>query len=75
MQAHWFYTVWPFIGVGGAIVMIAILLLTDTFRGSTTVSRWRDPMWLAWLAVPFYCCISSRSTACRWLASTTQSRK
>ena len=54
MQAHWFYTVWPFIGVGGAIVMIAILLLTDTFRGSTTVSRWRDPMWLAWLAVPFY---------------------
>ena len=54
MQTHWFYTVWPFIGVGGAIVMLAILLMTDTFRGSTTVSRWRDPMWLAWLAVPFY---------------------
>jgi hypothetical protein len=54
MQQHWFYTVWPFIGVGGAIVMVAILLMTDTFRGNTTVSRWRDPMWLAWLAVPFY---------------------
>jgi len=54
MQTHWFYTVWPFIGVGGAIVMIAILLLTDTFRGNTTVSRWRDPVWLAWLAVPLY---------------------
>jgi len=40
--------------VGGAIVMVAILLLTDTFRSDTTVSRWRDPMWLAWLAVPFY---------------------
>jgi hypothetical protein len=40
--------------VGGAIVMIAILLMTDTFRGSTTVSRWRDPAWLAWLAVPLY---------------------
>ena len=52
MQTHWFYTVWPFIGIGGAIVMIAILLMTDTFRGSTTVSRWRDPVWLAWLAVP-----------------------
>ena len=26
MQQHWFYTVWPFIGVGGAIVMVAILL-------------------------------------------------
>ena len=54
METHWFYTVWPFIGVGGALVMLAILLLTDTFRGSTTGSRFRDPMWLAWLAVPFY---------------------
>ena len=54
MQQHWFYTVWPFIGIGGAIVMVAILLMTDTFRGNTTVSRWRDPMWLAWLAVPLY---------------------
>ena len=54
MQSHWFYTVWPFIGVGGAIVMVAILLTTDTFRGNTTVSRWRDPAWLAWLAVPLY---------------------
>jgi len=39
---------------GGAIVMVAILLITDTFRGNTTVSRWRDPAWLAWLAVPLY---------------------
>ena len=54
MQSHWFYTVWPFIGVGGAIVMVAILLTTDTFRGNTTVSRWRDPAWLARLAVPLY---------------------
>ena len=54
MQTHWFYTVWPFIGIGGAIVMIAILLMTDTFRGSPAVSRWRDPEWLAWLAVPLY---------------------
>jgi hypothetical protein len=34
--------------------MVAILLMTDTFRGNTTVSRWRDPVWLAWLAVPLY---------------------
>ena len=26
MQTHWFYTVWPFIGLGGAVVMVAILL-------------------------------------------------
>jgi len=36
------------------MVILAILLLTDTFRGNTTLSRWRDPEWLAWLAVPFY---------------------
>jgi Protein of unknown function with HXXEE motif len=54
VQTHWFYTVWPFIGLGGAVVMVAILLMTDTFRGNTTVSRWRDLVWLAWLAVPLY---------------------
>ena len=54
MQTHWFHTVWPFVGGGAAIVMVAILLLTDTFRANTKVSRWRDPVWLAWLAVPLY---------------------
>ena len=42
MQQHWFYDVWAFIGAGGAIVMVAILLTTDTFRSNPTVSRWRD---------------------------------
>ena len=53
MQQHWFHTVWPFVGGGAAIVMVAILLTTDTFR-ATKVSRWRDPVWLAWLAAPLY---------------------
>jgi hypothetical protein len=54
MELNWFGTVWPFIGLGGAIVMVAIMLLTDTFRGNTAVSRWRDPVWLGWLAAPLY---------------------
>ena len=54
MQQHWFYDVWAFIGTGGAIVMVAIMLTTDTFRSNTTVSRWRDAVWLAWLAAPLY---------------------
>ena len=54
MQQHWFHTVWPFAGGGAAIVMVTILLTTDTFRGNTTVSRWRDPVWLASLAAPLY---------------------
>ena len=53
MQQHWFHTVWPFAGGGAAIVMVAILLTTDTFR-ATKGSRWRDPVWLAWLAAPLY---------------------
>ena len=54
MQQHWFYDVWAFIGAGGAIVMVAIMMTTDTFRSNLTVSRWRDVVWLAWLAVPLY---------------------
>jgi Protein of unknown function with HXXEE motif len=54
MEANWFYTVWPFIGIGGVLVIIPILLLTDTFRSDRTVSRWRDAVWLAWLAAPLY---------------------
>jgi len=54
MQPNWFDTAWPSIGLGGMIVMVAIMLVTDTFRGNTAVSRWRDPVWLGWLAAPLY---------------------
>jgi Protein of unknown function with HXXEE motif len=54
MQMNWFDIGWPFVGLGGTIVMIAIMLMTDTFRGNTAMSRWRDPVWLGWLAAPLY---------------------
>ena len=54
MQMNWFDTAWPFIGLGGAVVMVAIMMTTDTFRGNTAESRWRDPVWLGWLAAPIY---------------------
>jgi hypothetical protein len=54
MQISWFDIGWPFVGLGGTIVMIAMMMLTDTFRGNTAVSRWRDPVWLGWLAAPIY---------------------
>ena len=28
MQQHWFYDVWAFIGAGGAIVIVAIMITT-----------------------------------------------
>ncbi|MBR0405940.1 MAG: HXXEE domain-containing protein [Eggerthellaceae bacterium] len=48
------YLAWPWIGLGGAIVLFVILFATDWFRSRTDVGRWRDPAWLAWLAVPVY---------------------
>ena len=35
-------------------MLVTILFTTDTFRSNLTVSRWRDLVWLAWLAVPLY---------------------
>jgi hypothetical protein len=54
MKMSWFDIGWPFVGLGGAAVMVIIMLVTDTFRGNTAVSRWRDPIWLGWLAAPLY---------------------
>jgi hypothetical protein len=34
--------------------MIAVLFWTDAFRANLAVSRWRDLVWLCWLAVPLY---------------------
>ena len=59
MQQHWFYDVWAFIGAGGAIVMVAIMMTTDTFRSNLTVSRWRGSPRRS------TGCINWRNTACR----------
>src|SRR3954466_6942260 len=37
---------------GGGLALLAVMLYTDAMRSQLTVSRWRDPVWLAWLAVP-----------------------
>ena len=35
-------------------MIVAVMLLTDTFRSNFAVSRWRDAVWLASLAAPLY---------------------
>jgi hypothetical protein len=42
MRLNWFGTAWPFTGLGGAIAMVAVMLTTDTFRG-TKCSAVREP--------------------------------
>jgi hypothetical protein len=41
-------------GLGGAIVIILVLFFTNVFRGQLGRSRWRDPVWLAWLMAVAY---------------------
>jgi hypothetical protein len=45
---------WSFVGLGAAIVLTIFLFATNNLRSTLNTSRWRDPVWLAWLAVPIY---------------------
>jgi hypothetical protein len=45
---------WPWMGLGAAVVLLILMFATETMRSRTNGSRWWDPTWLAWLAVPIY---------------------
>lgn len=51
---EWFERYWSSVGLGAAIVLILLLWFTNVFRDRRDVSRWRDPVWLAWLMVVAY---------------------
>jgi hypothetical protein len=54
MKWSWFDLAWPWIGlVFGAIIFI-LLFGTQRLRESPAGSRWRDPVWLAWLMSAVY---------------------
>jgi len=44
---------WPWMGLGGAVVLVILLFKTDLFRSNDQL-RWKDPVWLAWLLIPVY---------------------
>lgn len=46
----WF--AWPWVGLGGGIVLLILLLFTDVLRSDPKKTRWIDPVWLSW-AVAF----------------------
>lgn len=48
------YLAWPWIGLGGAIVLFILLFATNVLRSRADVGRWHDAAWLAWLPVPVY---------------------
>lgn len=43
---------WPWLCLAGGLVLFTVLLCTNVARSNPAVSRWRDPIWLAWLVVP-----------------------
>ena len=53
-NAAWYYLVWPWAGLGGAVVLSIFLFFTDYLRGDMSVSRWRDRKWIAWLGAVLY---------------------
>jgi len=51
---NWFDLAFPWIGGGGAVVLLVLLFGTNVLRSDPTRSRWRDPAWLSWLAAVAY---------------------
>ncbi len=48
------HTLWPWVGLILAVVLLALLSFTDRLRGDRKLDRWRDLQWLAWLFLPVY---------------------
>lgn len=49
MTFELFNIAWPWMGLGGAVVLLILLFGTDVLG-----TKWTDLRWLAWLAVPAY---------------------
>ena len=50
----WFDLSWPWIGLGLAALLLILLFSTHLLRHNPAASRWRDTVWLSWLAIPIY---------------------
>lgn len=46
---EWFLRYWSSVGLGAAVVLILLLFCTNVCRSRLDVSRWRDPVWMAWM--------------------------
>jgi hypothetical protein len=49
-----FQVAFPWIGGAAAIGLLILLFATDLLRSELTVSRWRDPVWMSWMATVAY---------------------
>jgi hypothetical protein len=54
MKWSWFDLNFPWIGCAAAAILIVLLFATNHLRSDLLRSRWRDRIWLSWLAVAIY---------------------
>ena len=54
MTWSWFDLAWPWIGAVAAASILVLLFGTERLRSDASISRWRDPVWLSWLAAAAY---------------------
>jgi hypothetical protein len=54
MEWTWFDTHWPWIGLALSGALLLLLFTTSVFRSGLSIPRWRDPVWLSWLAPAAY---------------------
>lgn len=54
MQWTWFDLNWAWIGLALSTALLLLLFTTNIFRSELSLSRWRDPIWLSWLAPAAY---------------------
>jgi hypothetical protein len=50
----WFDVAFPWIGGVAAVVLLALLFGTNVLRSRPMSSRWRDPVWMSWMATVAY---------------------
>jgi hypothetical protein len=54
MKWSWIDIAFPWIGGVAAVVLLILLFGTHLFRSEPGSSRWRDRVWLSWLAIVVY---------------------
>jgi hypothetical protein len=54
MTFGWFFIAFPWIGGAAAGVLVVVLFATNLLRSEHTSTRWRDPLWLSWMALVVY---------------------
>jgi hypothetical protein len=54
MNWSWIDLAFPWVGVSVAVVLLVLLFGTDLLRSRQGTARWRDTVWLSWLAMVVY---------------------